>query len=164
MNPFRNRNGHSINGDLISRLTKKYGSLLRPCARVCALFGERVLVFSPPQRILYLTSTNERCSTKTPTNFHRHVFPRIAIEYSASERKPACLRRQLRTAYKSLDEISLSYAEFERNKEKTRSGGKGGGKRRGGKARNIPPLEIFLRSTNNNDDDNNNNNNNNNPS
>lgn len=75
--------------------------------------------------------------------FSTTVFPYYYRIFPGSECKPACLCRQQRTAYKSLDEISLSYTEFERNKEKTRrEGGRGGGGKKYPAARNFLTLET----------------------
>lgn len=88
MNPFRNRNGHSINGDLISRLTKKYGSLLRPCARARACVrcsGNEFLFLSSATYIIFNIAQRNDVQRKRQRIFHHQSFFHIAIEYSGSK-------------------------------------------------------------------------------
>lgn len=155
MNPFRNRNGHSINGDLISRLTKKYGSLLRARACVCVAFGgeeERVpLVFSLLRAtyIIFNTSTDRRCSAKK-----KNEFPPPCFSISLSNNSQTLRAFVVNYVRPINHSAKFHYPTRNSGETKKRHGVEG----EEGRQEIFPPLEIFLRSTNNDDINNNNNN------
>lgn len=154
MNPFRNRNGHSINGDLISRLTKKYGSLLR--ARVCALRSggrknEFLLFFlSSAQRILYLTHR----PTDDARRKKKNEFPPPCFSISLSNNSQTLRAFVVNYVRPINHSAKFHYPTRNSGETKKRHGVEG----EEGRQEIFPPLEIFLRSTNNDDINNNNNN------